>query len=237
MKFFTLISAAAGHDQRQFQQWFLNEHAPMVLEGARGVDRYIVNLVDVEPPPVENIGFVAPDAPAPYHVVTEMWVGSPEKFKDQNKLYGSAANAAAVEQHLAARAGQSVSYRVTEIVEKDKAALKAGQRTPGLKAISLVLWQPGLSIDDGRNGWQVHATLALRTHVGMSKYVRNLVEETLSAGAPAYTGIGELHFASTEDMRYRLMPTPHSLEIIAFDTARWLGPTGNHYCSEWVLKL
>jgi hypothetical protein len=235
MKFFTLFRAA-GTQPGEFQQWFLKQHAPIVLEHARGLQRYIVNLVDVQAPPVENIGFVAPQAPAPYHVITEMWLGSPEDFRDPNRLYGSAANAAALQQHLAARAAQSFSYRVTEIVEKDKSALKAGQRTPGLKNVCVLFWQPGLSVDDGRNGWQVHATLALRTHVGMSKYVRNLVEEALDDGAPPYTGIGELHFASDDDMRYGTMPTAHSLEIIAFDTARWLGPTGNHYCSEWVLK-
>jgi len=237
MKFFTLISAAPGQDKKQFQQWFLREHAPMVLEHARGLNRYIVNLVDAQPPPVENIGFVAPDAPAPYDVITEMWFGSPDDFKDRVKLYGSAANADAVHKHLAAKAGAVFSYRVTEIIEKDKAELKAGQRTAGLKTVIPLFWKPELSVDDGRKGWQVHGTIALRTHVGMSKYVRNLVEEVLTENAPAYPGIGELHFAGADDMRYGLFPQPHSLEVIAFDTARWLGPVANHYCSEWVMKL
>jgi hypothetical protein len=237
MKFFTLISAATGQDKKQFQEWFLKQHAPMVLEHAGGLRRYIVNLVDTEPPPVENIGFVAPEAETPFDVITEMWLGSPEDFKDRTRLYGSAQNADAVEKHLSSRAGQVFSYRVTEIIEKDKAVLKAGQRTSGLKTVIPLFWQPGLPVDDGRNGWQVHGTIALRTHVGMSKYVRNLVEEVLTDGAPAYHGIGELHFATADDMRYGTMPTPHSLEVIAFDTARWLGPVANHYCSEWVMKL
>jgi hypothetical protein len=237
MKFFTLISAAAGQDKKQFQQWFLREHAPMVLEHARGLKRCIVNLVDTEPPPVENIGFVAPDAPAPYDVITEMWLGSPNDFKDRAKLYGSAANTDAVEKHLAARAGAVYSYRVTEIIEKDRTAPKAGERTSGLKTVIPLFWKPELPDDDGRNGWQVHGTIALRTHVGMSKYVRNLVEEVLTEGAPAYQGIGELHFASADDMRYGMFPSPHALEVIAFDTARWLGPVAQHNCSEWVLKL
>jgi EthD domain len=237
MKFFTLISAAPGQDKKQFQQWFLREHAPMVLEQARGLKRYIVNLVDTQAPPVENIGFVAPEAETPYDVITEMWFGSPDDFKDRNKMYGSAASADAVEKHLAAKANHVCSYRVTEIIEKDKAVLNAGERTAGLKSVIPLFWRPELSIDDGRSGWQVHATIALRTHVGMSKYVRNLVEEVLTDGVPPYPGIGELHFASSDDMRYGTMPTPHSLEVIAFDTARWLGPVANHYCSEWVMKL
>jgi hypothetical protein len=237
MKFFTLISAAPGQDKKQFQQWFLREHAPMVLERAHGLRRYIVNLVDTEPPQVENIGFVAPEAPAPYDVITEMWFGSPQDFTERAKMYGSAAIADTVEKDLAPKAGSVFSYRVTEIIEKDKAVLKAGQRTAGLKCVIPLFWKPELTVDDGRNGWQVHGTIALRTHVGMSKYVRNLAEEVLTRSAPAYTGIGELHFASADDMRYGTLPTPHSLEVIAFDTARWLGPVEQHYCSEWVLKL
>ncbi len=237
MKFFTLISAPAGQDKTRFQQWYLREHAPMVLEHARGLKRYIVNLADTEPPPVENIGFVAPEAQAPYDVITEMWLGSPNDFKDRVKLFGSAANAGAVAKHLAAKAGDVFSYRVSEFIEKDKAIVKAGERTAGLKSVIPLFWKPELSDDDGRNGWQVHGTIALRTHTGMSKYVRNLVEEVLTAGAPAYPGIGELHFASAEDMRCGLFPQPHSLEVIAFDTARWLGPVAQHYCSEWVLKI
>ena len=237
MKFFTLINAAPGQDKKQFREWFLKEHAPMVLEHARGLRRYIVNLVDTPPPPVENMGFVAPEAEAPYDVITEMWFGSPAEFKDRTRLYGSAANAGAVEKHLSSKAGQTFSYRVTETIEKDEAARSAGQRTAGLKSVIPLFWQSGLSDDEGRNGWQVHATIALRTHVGMSKYVRNLVEEVLTEGAPPYPAIGELHFATADDMRYGLMPTPHSLEVIAFDTARWLGPVAQHYSSEWVLKL
>jgi hypothetical protein len=237
MKFFTLISAAAGLDKRQFQQWFVREHAPMVLERARGLKRYIVNLVDTQPPAVDNIGFVAPDAPAPYDVITEMWLGSPLEFKDRTRLYGSAANADEVEKHLAAKAGQVSSYRVTEIIEKDRTVPRVGERTSGLKTVIPLCWKPELSDDDGRNGWQVHAAIALRTHVGMSKYVRNLVEEVLTEGAPAYQGIGELHFAAAADMRYGMFPSPHALEVIAFDTARWLGPVAQHCCSEWVLKL
>jgi EthD domain len=236
MKFFTLISAAAGQDRQAFRQWFLKEHAPMVLEQARGLQRYIVDLVDVKPPRAENAGFVAPEVEPPYDVITEMWFGSPDDFKDRARLYGSASAAAAVEKHLSAKAGQIHSYRVSEFMEKDVKVLKAGERSPGFKSVIPIQWLPHLSIDDGRRGWQVHGTIALRTHTGMSKYVRNLVEEVVTDGAPYYPGIGELHFNSDDDMRYGLFPTPHSLEVISFDTKRWLGPVAQHYSSEWVLK-
>ncbi len=88
-------------------------------------------------------------------------------------MYGPAAGA--VEQHLASKANLVFSYRVSETIEKDIAVRKAGERTSGLKIVIPLFWLPHLSIDDGRNGWQVHGTIALRTHIGMSKYVRNLV--------------------------------------------------------------
>jgi hypothetical protein len=70
MKFFTLISAGAGQDRKQFQHWFLKEHAPMVLEPVKGAQRYIVNLADVTPPPVENMTGLAPEVTPAYDVIT-----------------------------------------------------------------------------------------------------------------------------------------------------------------------
>ena len=236
MKFITLITAAKGQDPRQFQNWYLKEHAPLVLEHAGRIGRYIVNLVDVAPPEVEGTVAIGQATSPVHNVITEMWLDSPEDFKDRTRLYGSASAADTVDKHLGSRVAQSFAYRVTEIVEKDRLIVRLGERSPGLKNIIPINWLPGLSVDQGRMGWQVHGPLALRTHTGMSKYVRNLVEEVLTPGAPAYPGIGELHFATADDMKYGTFPRPGDLEIIAFDTARWLGVTCQHYCSEYVLK-
>jgi len=58
-----------------------------------------------------------------------------------------------------------------------------------------------------------------------------------SHGAPEYFGIGELHYPTEDDMRYGLFPTPHAMEVIAFDIARWGGPVSQHFSSEWPLKV
>jgi EthD domain len=134
MKFFTFIRAAAGQDRRQFQQWFLKEHAPMVLEHVKGAQRYIVNLADVTLPPVENMTGLAPENAPAYEVITELWLGSARDFKDPARLYGSAAAADAVQQHLASRARAAYSYRVTEIVEKDLQPIRAGSAAADSKA-------------------------------------------------------------------------------------------------------
>jgi hypothetical protein len=70
MKFFALISAGAGQDRKQFQHWLLKEHAPMVLEPVKGAQRYIVNLADVTPAPVENMTGLAPEVTPAYDVIT-----------------------------------------------------------------------------------------------------------------------------------------------------------------------
>ena len=237
MKFFTFITAAAGQDHRQFQQWFLKEHAPMVLEHVKGAQRYIVNLVDVTAPPVENMTGTVPESAPAYEVITELWMGSARDFRDAARMYGSAAAAEAVQKHLASRSRAAYSYRVTEIIEKDQQPIRAGERSRGLKSVIPIEGRRGLSEDDWRNGWRVHAQIALRTHVGMSKYVRNLVEEILTEGAPEYFGVGELHYATEDHMRYGLFPTPHAMEVIAFDISRWGGPVSQHFSSEWPLKI
>jgi hypothetical protein len=237
MKFFTLISAGGGQNRREFQKWFLKEHAPLVLEHAKGAQRYIVNLADVTPPSVENMTGLAPEVTPAYDVITELWLGSARDFRNPARLYGSGTSADAVQKHLASRARAVYSYRVTEIIEKDLQPIRAGERSPGLKSVIPIEGRPGQSEDDWRNGWRVHSTIALRTHVGMSKYVRNLVEEILTEGAPEYFGIGELHYPTEDDMRYGLFPTPHATEVIAFDIARWGGPVSQHFSSEWPLKV
>jgi len=122
MKFFTFITAAAGQDHRQFQQWFLKEHAPMVLEHVKGAQRYIVNLVDIIAPPVENLTGLAPeDAPA-YDVITELWMGSARDFRDAARMYGSAAAAEAVQKHLASRSRAAYSaWRCAAQARQDRA--------------------------------------------------------------------------------------------------------------------
>jgi EthD domain len=134
MKCFTLISAGPGQDRKQFQQWFLREHAPLVLEHVKGAQRYIVNLADVVPPPVENRVGLAPEIAPAYDVITELWMGSARDFRDPARLYGSVAAADAVHKHLASRARAEYSYRVTEIIEKDVQPIRAGERSPGSRA-------------------------------------------------------------------------------------------------------
>jgi hypothetical protein len=49
--------------------------------------------------------------------------------------------------------------------------------------------------------------------------VRNLVDEILTEGAPEYFGIGELHYATEDDMRYGLSdPTRDGSDRLRYRT-------------------
>lgn len=237
VKYFTFITPAANQDAGEFRQWFLREHAPQVLRHCPGLRRCVVNLREPAPA-IENMPRLA-DAGGPrrrYQAVAQMSFDAAEDFTNRDRLYDSAAAGQAIEEALGSRVGEAFTYRVTEIVEKDAHPRLHGERSPGVKMIVLPGWKPGLTDREGRLAWEVHAPLALRTHTGFSRYVRNVVEEPLTAGAPDYHGIGELQFLTMDDAVNRFFPTPAAARIIEFDTARWSVFHGGAFFGEYVLK-
>lgn len=237
VKYFTLMTAAEGQDAAKFRQWILREHAPALLRHCPGLRRCAVNLREPAPS-IENMpSFEAGSGPRRrYQAVLQMCFDCAEDFTDRARLYDSAAAGRAIEEALAARVGEAFTYRVTEMVEKDAHPVLLGERSPGIKMIPLAGWKAGLTDTEGRLAWEVHGPLALRTHTGFSKYVRNVVEESLTPGAPEYRGIGELLFLTVDDAVHRFFPSPAAARIIEFDTARWMVSYDGAYFSEYVLK-
>lgn len=237
VRYFTLITPAAGQDSATFRQWFLREHAPAVLRHCPRLRRCVVNLREPAPP-IENMPSLE-SGPGPrrrYQVVTQMCFDMAEDFTDPARLYDSPAAGRALEEALMARVGEAFTFRVTEIVEKNAHRTLPGERSPGVKMIPLAGWKPALTDREGRLAWEVHGPLALRTHTGFSKYVRNVVEESLTAGAPNYRGIGELLFLTMDDAVYRFFPSPAAAQIIEFDTARWMLAYDGAFFGEYVLR-
>jgi hypothetical protein len=232
VKYFTLITPNAGQNPEQFRRWFLREHAPQVIKHCPSLRRYVVNLAE----PAPAIGHGAAYSSTRHQVVTEMSFESSEDFFDRNRLHDSSGSARALEAALETRVEESFSYRVTEYVEKDAHPVLFGERSPGVKMIPFIGWKEGLSEKEGRLAWEIHGPLALSIHVGFSKYVRNVVEEIVTPGAPRYGGIGILQFLTHEDAARRLLPTPDAAQIIAWDIARWIVIHGQFDCGEYVLK-
>ena len=232
VKYFTAMTAKANQDPAQFRHWFLREHAAQVLKHCPSLRRYIVNLAEPAPAIDYGPGYFS----RRYQVVTEMSFDSPEDFSDRNRLYDSAASARALQSALEERVGESFTYRVTEYIEKDAHPVLLGERTPGVKMIPFIGWKEGLSEREGRLSWEVHGPLALSIHAGFSKYVRNVVDEIVTPGAPRYGGIGILQFLTHHDAAHRLLPTPDAARIIAWDIARWIVIHEQFDCAEYVLK-
>jgi EthD domain len=237
VNYFTFITAGAGQDSAALRQWFLQEHAPAMLRHCPRLLHLVVNLRE-QAHRIDN-GPALAEAEGPrrrYQAVIQMSFEAAEEFTDRARLYDSKAAGQEIEDALRARVGEAFTYRVTDVVEKDAHPRKVGERSGGTKMLSIAGLKKGLTSEEWQLGWEVHGPLALRTHVGLSRYVRNVIEESLTPGAPDYRGIAELQFLSVEDAVRRFFPTPHAARIIEFDTARWMASYEAAYFSEYVLK-
>lgn len=235
MKFMSLISRGPGQDAAAFRQWFVREHAPAILEQIPRLNHYIVNVNDVSP----GFGEAQPlqTAPVPYDVVTEMWIEPASSAEGAAELY-KAAVAPAVEQSLRPRSATCHSYLVADVVEKDAQKFAPGERAPGVNLVSAITWGEGKTAEQGRNGWRNHGPLACRIHIGMTRYVRNVIEQAVTPGAPGYNGIAMLYFPTVQDLEQRLYDSPQSVEVIAKDVAGFvnLEKIVTFYTGQYVMK-
>ncbi len=152
----------------------------------------------------------------PYDVVTEMWIEPASASESAAELY-QAAIAPAMET-LRSRSATCHSYLVADVVEKDVRAL--GERAPSVSLVSAITWgEKGKTAAQGRNGWRNHGPLACRIHIGMTRYVRNVIEQAVTPGAPGYNGVAMLYFPTLQDLEQRLYDSPPSVEVIGKDVA------------------
>ena len=102
-----------------------------------------------------------------------------------------------------------------------------------LKMISIGRRNPQLSSAAAALHWRhVHAPLAVRHHVGMSRYVQNIVMQRLGAASRDVDFIAELSFDSTADFVDRFYDSPEGRRIIAADAIKFAGGGDTHFCVE-----
>jgi hypothetical protein len=102
---------------------------------------------------------------------------------------------------LAPLAGRLAAYRVEESTPRayDR-HWPDGQQTPGVSLLTLFRRRPGLGDDELLRRWHGgHTALTLRTHPVWC-YVRNVVREPLTVGAPRFDGIVEEQFRERSDL-------------------------------------
>lgn len=232
----------------EFRERYLHGHAALVQRHRPRLARYIVSFVDVPPeewgydpeagatdPTFDPRGHVAPGAP--YDAVIETWFESLEDFSDPDRAWDSAAGERAVREDAAALLAGEHVYHVREVIQKEyQRDWAAGERSPGIKSVYPVNRPEGLSGAQFADHWHnSHGPLALRHHVGMWKYVQNVVVARLSEEAPWYDGIAELHYRTSIDLRERHIDSPEGAAIIAEDSGKFVGSALRLDCSEYVL--
>ena len=212
-----------------FGPWFLESHAPQLLETAPvPVQRMLVNL-PVAPPAGFAIYGGAEVAVGPvYDLILQIWCDSPADF-ERFRMVGLDVLEEWVEvMHC---------YRISETEVLNKPDLLSGNPTPGYKLVRGLFFYEDMPDAVVQRVWAHHRHLALKVHVGMARYVRHWVDETLSSGAPAIRGLSELHFPSDEALLERYFDSPRGQEEILHDIGHFIsGGTHRFFAREYVLK-
>ncbi len=99
--------------------------------------------------------------------------------------------------HTAHVDGYLLEVAVARDYERD---WPTGERSPGLKQISLIYKKPELTSEAFLRHWHlIHTPLALEVHP-LWRYLRGVVTKALNEGAPPYDAIVELQFREAEDV-------------------------------------
>jgi hypothetical protein len=238
MKIISLIAGRRDQDPLRFRQWFLNEHAPDLIEHCPGLRRFILNLVDTTPKlggQLSNMFKGPPPQDNAYDVAAEMWFESVEEYTDSSKRYDSLAAASRIENGLAARVRRISAYLVDEAYQilKPHPPIVLGRRSPGIKQIALCLWR--MPEPRAREFWREHAARALPYHIGISKYVQNWVLKDLTPYAQPIHGIGELFWPTDEDFYQRFFSSQEGIDLVTRDVQQ-LQDSSSLYTGEYLLK-
>ncbi|MGH9048509.1 MAG: EthD domain-containing protein [Acidimicrobiia bacterium] len=210
-----LFGRKPGVGTEEFRRHYLDVHAPLALRSMQGLHRYVVNLPDPDP---------ESDADAPFDAVTELTVDSAAGLFDPARAFTSGAAADEVLADHASFLGTMHAYRVTERVVKDyDRTWPDGARSPGVKYVSLMRRAPGSSPQEFDAYWRDrHTPVALEHHGGMWKYVQNVVREPMTADAPPFDGMVEMHFPTVEEFRERFFTPPESMDLVLEDAYRFM---------------
>ena len=224
-KLMFLIHRSARFSRAEFRRRMLEEHAPLALEHCPGLRRYVVNLNEGEESDADG-------GAETFDAATEIWFDSVEEFTDKGRLFDSPEGAAAVEQNGAALMGSVFGYHIVETVQRDyERSWGIGERSPGTKMLSPLRRLDGLTHEQFVEHWRgEHARLALKHVLGIGRYVNNVVVAPLTADAPEFDGIVEVHY-----LEKRRFDSPEGQEIMAADVAKFLSPPPRNFVGEYVL--
>lgn len=100
-----------------------------------------------------------------------------------------------------------------------------GERSPGVVQVTFLRRKAGLDDAAFLHAWHgVHTPLALEIHP-LWRYDRNVVTGAITAGAPPYEGLIELHFRDEADLREPLRMyggSKENMKRIQSDVVQWI---------------
>lgn len=199
-----------------------------VLQAARdlasepGTEGLTLDLVDV---PAEDAGLRPGGSPA-FDAVLELWAADDRMAAD------------AVARLVTGLGGEAHPYPAAQSLEKPRDRdWPDGEVSPGIKSLYLMRRHPDLSHDEAVRHWgEVHVPKALKHHVGMWRYARNVFGAPLTPGAQDWDGMAELHFRTSHDLIHRFYDNDEGRAVIAADVAAFSGGGRALHTHEWILK-
>ena len=213
-----LLKRAEGTSREAFAEAYLAHCQALAAANSPGLRGLTVNIVDI---PAEEAG-LRPGGEPMFDAVLEAWFdGEPAPdFGAKAGLTGAFHN-----------------YAVDEFEEKPATRdWPVGERSPGVKSFFLALRHPAMTHDEMAKYWgEQHAPLAVRIHIGMWRYTRNVVSRALTPDAPDWDGMANLQFRTSEDLRERFYDSDAGRRAIAEDVAKFSGGGRALYTSEWIL--
>lgn len=212
MHFMIFMRARAERDGRAFQDWYLKDHAPRQQERNRAITRHYVNLT-TEGPPELRLAHDSADPRARYDVVAQIWCETVAEFRAATEDGAGA--------ELSAWIDQRHAYRVSDTTILDKEPNRS-DRSSGYTLLRELLFHGDMSDAAARRCWTHHAKLALKVHVGMTRYIQHWIDERMTAETPPARGISELYFPSREELAQRYYESPRGRDEIVHDTGHFI---------------
>jgi hypothetical protein len=169
----------------ELRRRLLEQAGPRLL--AAGVPRLSISVADL--PQSLEASVPVRDAAGRVAALANVWLDDP-------------AARATVLRELSAAADRVAGYAVDESIPRwyHDRTWPDGTRTPGANLVTFLVANPALSREAFMHEWHdVHTPLSLEIHP-LWCYVRNVVREILTPGAPAWPGIVEEHFRRVEDV-------------------------------------
>ncbi len=213
--------------KENLKTWALNELGPRLIESEQSIQRLIVNLA-VPAPANGPYGTDESLEGDDFDVVLQLWFNQPEESQSVMQ---------SLERDFLERADSWHGYRITDTEVINRTLPTRDGPTPGLKLIRGLYLFDDLPDTAAKRMWSHHSALAVKVHVGLSRYARHWVDEVLTVGSPAIRGLSDLHFPSEEALRERYFDSPRGREEIWHDIGHFIkSGTKRFYGQEWILK-